>query len=324
MTVYLKENLFVTDNVFINSFINEIENVMDLELKKPIDEMNTELIDDCVCAIDFLQSTIVENTGKEIIYCAPEVIIKLFKKRRKFLIASTITCAAILILCVGTMIRILPQNVNYGFVSDGMFSGLVSVFKNEEITEKETHLSELYNDDKTTQYIMSEETSATVVGNVSESILSELRGINIDFPDNMKIEYKSIDEIDFSELMVTLLYSNGEKNEIPINQCTVDIGNPDKNGKTIINVSYEDKSTMFFVVVQTEQEKNPVTLNSIYGIFTEGYSVEYMEIIAVYSDGSEKTIPKSDCNITTQYSSDFEADMVVVEYNGCSFSFLPQ
>ena len=82
--------------------------------------------------------------------------------------------------------------------------------------------------------------------------------------------------------------------------------------------------TSIYVNVRSEKDRNPVTLNSIYGNFNCGNNTHTMRVYAVYSDGTEKEIPKGEYTVNIVYSEDFEADVAIVEYGGCSFQFIPQ
>jgi hypothetical protein len=326
--VQFKE-IVATDNMdFINKTITEIEAIMDKELDKSIEEMNVPFIDDCICAIEYLQQLCGENQCEEVGCYSADSIINRFNKHRKYFIPPAIACAILVLLCVGNIKRLVQDNVDYGIMNAGMLSGIINIFKNEAPKEETTHesiqITEISDNTETDYYITTILSPTVVTEAISQNIAPKLVGVNVVFPHNMKTEYEKIEELDFSDILLQLTYSNGDNKEIPLDVCTIDIGSPDENGKVRIDVSYEGKSTSFFVVVQSEQEKNPVILNSIYGRFTEGYSVDYMEVVAVYSDSSEKIIPKESCNILTQYSDEFGADIVVVEYGGCSFSFLPQ
>ncbi len=328
MSVQIKNAFFLPDATFINIIIAEVETVMEQELSKTVDKMNTKVIDDCVSTIEFLNQILDNHVSDEMVCCDADLIIKHFSKRRKYFVSSAIACAAIVLLCIGSVNTMSHEKVNYGFIDKRMLSGIFNVLKKEtkkeNVTEVLIETTKIFNNTETTYNVTTTLPLDMLPEKTTQKALAELTSINVILPDNMRTQYEKIEELDFSELVVELTYSDYEKKEISINECVTNIGVPDENGKVCVEVVYENKSVEFYVIVQSEQEKNPVTLNSIYGRFTEGYSVEFMEVVAVYSDSSEKIIPKESCNIVTEYSEDFGANIVTVEYNGCSFSFMPQ
>ena len=92
--------------------------------------------------------------------------------------------------------------------------------------------------------------------------------------------------------------------------------------------------SIFSYDVKVYAEKTSVILNSIYGTFPDGFSFKTesfdnmdfsgITVTAVYSDGSEKNIPISECEITVEKNfMEFENKaMVTVAYEECSFSFV--
>lgn len=149
-----------------------------------------------------------------------------------------------------------------------------------------------------------------------------------------KTEYKIGEELDLSGVQIFAVYSDGKEKQIDISECTVSVPNNfSKNaGKKTVTVNYQGKTFSYDVKVYAE--KTSVILNSIYGTFPDGFSfttdsfdnMDFSEITvtAVYSDGSEKNIPISECEITVEKNfMDLENKaMVTVAYEECSFSFI--
>ena len=135
-------------------------------------------------------------------------------------------------------------------------------------------------------------------------------------------------------MQIFAVYSDGKEKQIDISECTVSVPNNfSKNaGKKTVTVNYQGKTFSYDVKVYAE--KTSVILNSIYGTFPDGFSFKTesfdnmdfsgITVTAVYSDGSEKNIPISECEITVEKNfMDLENKaMVTVAYEECSFSFI--
>lgn len=161
--------------------------------------------------------------------------------------------------------------------------------------------------------------------------LEKIRGV---LSKKAKTEYKLGEELDLSGVQIFAVYSNGSEKQIPLDECNVTVPkNFSKDaGRYKITVSYQGKVFSYNVAVYAEKES--VILNSIYGTFPDGYNFKTesfdnldfsgMTVTAVYSDGSEKDIPLSECEITVEknFMELENKALVTVSYEERAFSFV--
>lgn len=83
------------------------------------------------------------------------------------------------------------------------------------------------------------------------------------------------------------------------------------------NANGEEESTL------NSENSEEVKIISIYGNFENGNIIEDFRVIGIYSDGSEKEIPKESCEITTGKITTDESQKIIVtvSYEGLSFNF---
>lgn len=330
-----KEN--INDDLFYSSLIGELEEIIEEEISKDIEEMNAELIDDCCIAIENLQAVQSgEDAPKYEAFLGVERIIKQHNRKLRSVYIASAACAAVAVLCAVTSVKLTNQNAQGSLKPNSFLDDIFNIYEhtvtNPETTEKE-QTTKAQKDEPTT-FINNEITTdapLTTENQVTEITppgitkpIPQIYKITAIVPPGFRTEYTEVSKIDLSQVLVRIYYSDDTVKIVSIDECEVKIGEPDKNGRTKITVTYNHISSSIYVTVKTEKEKNPVTLNSIYGTFDGGYNVESMRVYAVYSDGTEKEIPKGEYTVKKEYSEDFEAELVIVEYGGCSFQFLPQ
>lgn len=330
-----KEN--INDDLFYASLISELEEIIEEELSKNIEEMNVELIDDCCVAIENLQTAQSgEETEKYEAFLDVERIIKQHNRKLRNVYVASAACAAVAVLCAVTSVKLTNQNAQGTLKPNSFLDNVFNIYE-QTVTNPETETAEkettTITQEKTTAYenttsdsqqgTESVETDVIVTPSITKPI-PQIYKVVVLLPTGFKTEYTDKSQIDLKGTYVKVYYSDNTEKTVSIDECDVDIGTSDKNGRTKITVTYDHMYTSIYVNIKTEKEKNPVTLNSIYGTFDNGYSVEGMSVYAVYSDGSEKEIPEGKYTVKKEYSEDFEADVVIVEYGGCSFQFLPQ
>lgn len=327
----------INDDLFYSSLIAELEEIIEGELSKDIDEMNAELIDDCCVAIENLQNILSgEETKVSKAISGVENIINHHKKKLKSVFVASVACAAVAVLCAITSFKLANQNAQ-GSLKLNSFLDNNFIYE-QTVTNPETETTE------NAQTTNAEKENTTFVGNEVTTIVSQstenqlteiappvatkpiphIYKIAAIVPPGFRTEYTEISQIKLDGVAVIVYYSDNTEKTVWIDECDVKIGTPDKKGKTEITITYKYFDTSIYVNVKGEKERNPVTLNSIYGTFEGGYSVEGMSVYAVYSDGTEEQIPKGKYTVKTEYSEDFEANVVIVEYSGCSFQFLPE
>lgn len=328
----------INDDLFYSSLIAELEEIIEEELSKDIEEMNAELIDDCCIAIENIQNVIDGEKSHEYkAFYGVERIIKQHKKKLKSVYVASAACAAVAVLCAITSVKLTNQNAQGSLKPNSFLDDIFNIYEhtvtNTETTEKE-QTTKAQNEEPTT-FINNEITTSvplTTENQVTEVItppgvtkpIPDVCKIRAILPPGFKTEYTEVSKINLSQVKVKVSYSDSNEKVVSIDECDVEIGKPDKNGRTKITITYDHMYTSIYVNVRSEKDRNPVTLNSIYGNFNGGYNTHTMRVYAVYSDGTEKEIPKGEYTVNIVYSEDFEADVAIVEYGGCSFQFIPQ
>ncbi len=326
MKASLKQN-FITnenlnDNVFYNSLAEELNNIIDEELSKNYEDINAELIDDCCLALNAiyeLQNGEYENS--ENIININTIIKKYNLQKRKKLVVSA-ACAAVAVFTVGTTIFTLG-NKTVIFESELIKS---AVGKFEEIFNKNEPTTHVPTTEDTTDILTTEPIIQPTTNPITTEITREIKNITLIAPPGFNTTFTSRDQISLNNFYVSVNYTNGENGIFPISEATYEIRDTKQDGSTEIRVSYKGFTTSYYVTVIPEKVLNPVTITSIYGAFENAYTVEDMRVFAVFSDGTEKEIPKNECTITTEDFSDSEETgvIVTVEYQGCSFQFLSE
>ena len=328
----------INDDLFYSSLIAELEEIIEEELSKDIEEMNAELIDDCCIAIENIQNVIDGDKSHEYkAFYGVERIIKQHKKKLKSVYVASAACAAVAVLCAITSVKLTNQNAQGSLKPNSFLDDIFNIYEhtvtNTETTEKE-QTTKAQNEEPTT-FINNEITTSvplTTENQVTEVItppgvtkpIPDVCKIRAILPPGFKTEYTDVSKINLSQVKVKVSYSDSNEKVVSIDECDVEIGKPDKNGRTKITITYDHMYTSIYVNVRSEKDRNPITLNSIYGNFNGGYNTQTMRVYAVYSDGTEKEIPKGEYTVNIVYSEDFETDVAIVEYGGCSFQFIPQ
>lgn len=332
-----KEN--INDDLFYSSLISELEEIIEEELSKEIEEMNAELIDDCCVAIENLQNALTgEESQKYEAFLGVERITKRYNKKLRNVYVASVACAAVAVLCAITSVRLTNQNAQGSLKPNSFLDNIFNIYEHsatsnqaettgkEQSTVAQTAEPTSFVNNETTNYVpLTTENQVTEITppGVTKPV-PEIYKITAIVPPGFKTEYTEVSQIKLNGVAVRVYYSDNTEKTVSIDECDVEIGKPDKNGRTKINITYKYFDTSIYVNVKAEKVRNPVTFNSIYGTFDGGYNVESMRVYAVYSDGSEKEIPKGEYTVKREYSEDFEAELVIVEYGGCSFQFLPE
>lgn len=326
MKASLKQNFITNENlnddIFYNSLAEELNNIIDEELSKNYEDINAELIDDCCLALNEiyeLQNSEFKNSEKIINI---NTIIKKhnLQNRKKFVVSAA--CAAIAAFTVGTTIFTLG-NKTVVFESELIKS---AVGKFEEILNLREPTTQEPSTEETTTILTTEPITQQTTNPTTTEVVSEIRNITLIAPPGFYSTFTSRDEINLNNFYISVNYANGEKEVVPISAGSYEICKPQADGTTEIKVYYKGFTTSYYVTVIPEEKLNPVIVTSIYGTFANEYTVDDMSVIAVFSDGTEKWIPKSECTITTEDFTDGDETgvIVTVEYQGCSFQFLSE
>lgn len=318
----------MNDSEYYNSLIEELNAVIEEELNKPYEEINAKVIDDCCLAIQSIYELQNDEGEEKTNVININNVIKKYKlnQRRKMFVSYT--CAAMAFIAIGVAGFAVDNGEVVGNNSfKTALTRLEAFVKNKELTQQcttepiETTVPQISFSD------VSVPESNLINGNESNAEpKSDIKNISVILPPGIMTVYNSIEEINLNNAFVRVDYTNGDKKTVSIKNCTVVKGKPGVNGKTQITVSYKGYETFIYVTVLTEEEKNPNIVTSVYGAFENEYTVEDMHVFAVFSDGTEKEIAKSECVISTeQYSDEIEKGVIVtVEYQGCSFQFFSE
>lgn len=324
MKASLKQNFIMKENIndtlFYDSLIEELNNLIEEELSKSYEEVNAEMIDDCCLALDSIYT--IKN-GSSIEYKDITSIENVVKKynlqtRKKYIVSAACAAAAVFLISVSGVHQnseILAEG-NIFKSALGKFEALI---KNAEITTPQVTDTATT---ETSDEITTQQFSETTQKEVSDERV--IKNIYTLVPPGTNVVYNSVDEINLKGTFVGVDFTNGENEIINISACNVTIGEPQSDGETKITVSYKGAEAYIYVTVLPEEKLNPKTLTSIYGTFSNSYSLDDMNVFAVFSDGSEEEILKSDCKITTEefVSGDVTEILVTVEYKNCSFQFI--
>ena len=323
MKASLKQNFIINenmnDNFFYNSLAEELNNIIDEELSKNYEDINSELIDDCCLALSEIYELLNGNVeASEKIININTVIAKYNLHKRKKLAVSA-ACAAVAVLSLGTTFVAFGNKtmIVESEIVKYALGKLENVFNATAVTTTEPVTEE------TTLSTTAETTVVQTTEPLTTPITIEVKNINVYPPPGFNSSVESAEDINLKDFYIRVNYTNGEWVMVPISEGRYEIGKVQKDGTTEIRIYYQGFTTSYYVTVEPEE---PLIVTSIYGTFANEYTVEDMSVIAVYSDGTEKWIPKSECKITTEDFTDGDETgvIVTVEYQGCSFQFLSE
>lgn len=318
--------------------------VIDEELSKD-ENADCDLIDECIDALMELEDENSPEKPHLTVILSEEKFLKNIQKKSylhkdRYKKLAVICASAVILIAAGSIKTDSGQTV-----AKTITNKLAAVFNIENIDrqpekniETEPSVSEPTTEELTTEKPTEEITekpteqeNEPTVKAVNPVTLEKIYGV---LSKSAKTEYKIGEELDLSGVQIFAVYSDGKEKQIDISECTVSVPNNfSKNaGKKTVTVNYQGKTFSYDVKVYAE--KTSVTLNSIYGTFPDGFSFKTesfdnmdfsgITVTAVYSDGSEKNIPISECEITVEKNfMDLENKAIVtVAYEECSFSFI--
>lgn len=246
----------VNENNFKSMLTNELYALIDEELAKG-DEMDCELIDELVLAIESLDQAEDENKG--IIFpvifgdasgFSKRVINKVNNRNR--LMQLTAWAAVIAILCSGTN-ELLLKSENTTLVGElskmvqkvGQF--LTGTFNGTEDTDESTTSPV----DETTTLPADDETEQP------EEVT--LMGLELVVGDNFKRSYLWQEKLDLDGLHIVAVYSNGARTSVDINKCKITGFDSLKIGEQTVTVEYKGLKASFKVTVSRTEQNNEVT-----------------------------------------------------------------
>lgn len=314
--------------------------VIDEELSKD-ENADCDLIDECIDALVELEDENLPEKPHLTVLLSEEKFLKNIQKKsylhkNRYKKLAVICASAAILIAAGSVKTDSGQTV-----AKVVTNKIAAVFHIESIIEKPTEENTEADltvpetiTEKPTEEITekpTEQENVPTVKAVNPVTLEKIYGV---LSKSAKTEYKIGEELDLSGVQIFAVYSDGKEKQIDISECTVSVPNNfSKNaGKKTVTVNYQGKTFSYDVKVYAE--KTSVILNSIYGTFPDGFSFKTesfdnmdfsgITVTAVYSDGSEKNIPISECEITVEKNfMDLENKaMVTVAYEECSFSFV--
>ncbi len=327
MKASLKNNFITNENMndelFYSTLAQELEQLMEEELSKSYEDINPEIIDDCCAALTSIYE--IQNGEAE----APQNhtiinnVIKKYNLRQRKKAVMAAACAAVAMLSVGAATLAFDDDViAEGSLVRAALGKIETLFTISVPTTEATTTTEAT--EPPTTSTTEPESLAHIKPPATTQATEEIKNIAILPPPGFNSTFTSRESISLKNFYISLNYTTGRRETIPISKATYEICEAQPDGTTEIKVYYKGFSSSIFVTVLPEEELNPVVLNSIYGAFENSYRIEEMRVFAVYSDSTEKEIPVSLCSITTQEFPDGEnvETIVTVEYEGCSFQFL--
>lgn len=253
----------INQNNFKSMLTNELYALIDEELAKG-DEMDCELIDELVSAIESLEQVEDEKSGIlfPVIFSdasgfSKRVINKVNNRNR--LMQLTAWAAVIAILCSGTN-ELLIRSENTTLVTElskmvqkvGQFlTGSSNDHDEAETTTTPPHLPE-----STTNPIKN------VIehnNNKSTVIEPEIVSIGLITYGNFKTSYLWKEELSLTGLKVVAVYSDDTEKNIPASDCEISGFNSLKLGEQLITVKYKGFSAYFKVTVSRTQQNDEAT-----------------------------------------------------------------
>lgn len=330
------------DSAFQKETVDFLNRVIDAEFEKG-DGMDCDLIDACAEVLLELQAETAESVQTAFALLSDVKFRKqiekhtlLHKKRQRIFAVSA--AAALLLLTAGsvysrqttgeTLTKRIEQKIEAWFESERV-----------ETPEQPTAAEEISTvpapvPETTTEAEIEPTTVKTISAvpmQTQEILPASIYGV---FPEDLKTEYQVGEALNMRGVRVIAVELDGTEREIPLSDCqvTTERGFSRDPGRYTVTVFYKGLSFSYSVTVVAQ--KDTVMLNSIYGTFPEGFSftvtsfdnldLNGLTVTAVYSDGSEREIPLSDCEITVEpnFMELENKALVTVNYEDRTFSFI--
>lgn len=248
----------ISENNFKSMLTNELYALIDEELAKG-DEMDCELIDELVLAIESLEQAEDENKGIifPIIFgdasgFSKRVINKVNNRNR--LMQLTAWAAVIAILCSSAN-ELLLRSENTTLVNElskmvqkvGQF--LTSTFDNNSDKEETTTSPAI--DDETTTLPADDE--------IEQPEEVTLMSIELVVGDNFKRSYLWQEKLDLDGLHIVAVYSNGARTSVDVKKCKTTGFDSLKIGEQTVTVEYKGHKASFKVNVSRTEQNDEAT-----------------------------------------------------------------
>jgi len=257
----------INEDLFYSSLISELEEIVEEELSKDIEEINEGLIDDCCIAIENIQNALQGGIiEKYEAVSGVERIIKQYNRKIRSVYVALVACAAVAVLCAVTSVKLTSQNAQgslkpNSFLGDD-FNDYELTVANLETTEKEQPTK--VQEDEPTTFTNS---TTTVAPSTRENQVTEeftppstmpvphIYKLEVLIPPGGGLEYADVSQIDLNGVFVKVYYTGNIEKVVPIAECDVEIGTPDENGKTKITITYNHMYTSIYVNIRAEKGK---------------------------------------------------------------------
>ncbi len=325
----------INENNFKTMLTNELYALIDEELAKG-DEMDCELIDELVLAIESLEQN--EDEKSSVIFPVIFGDVSGFSKRvinkvnnRNRLMQLTAWAAVIAILCSGTN-ELLLRSENTTLVNElskmvqKVSQFLTSTFNNE--AEEETTTSPAIDDETTTLPADDE---------IEQPEEVTLMSIELIVGDNFKRSYLWQEKLDLDGLHIVAVYSNGARTSVDIKKCKITGFDSLKIGEQTVTVEYKGHKATFKVNVSRTEQNDEATReitnieckatgkDIIVPKGTENPALaEKVEYRYVYSDGTFSPWTScKDATLITEYDSELLDETQTLTYrapNGMEFT----
>ncbi len=325
----------INENNFKTMLTNELYALIDEELAKG-DEMDCELIDELVLAIESLEQNEYEKSGImfPVIFgdasgFSKRVINKVNNRNR--LMQLTAWAAVIAILCSGTN-ELLLRSENTTLVNElskmvqKVSQFLTSTFNND--AEEETTTSPAIDDETTTLPADDE---------IEQPEEVTLMSIELVVGDNFKRSYLWQEKLDLNGLHIVAVYSNAARTSVDVNKCRITGFDSLKIGEQTVTVEYKGHQASFKVTISRTQQNDEATrtitnieCNStgkdiVVPKGTENPAVtKNVKYRYVYSDGTFSPWTScKDATLITEYNSELLDEIQTLTYrapNGMEFT----
>lgn len=329
----------INENNFKSVLTNELYALIDEELAKG-DEMDCELIDELVLAIESLEQAEDENKG--IIFPVIFGDVSGFSKRvinkvnnRNRLMQLTAWAAVIAILCSGTN-ELLLRSENTTLVNElSKMVQKVSQFLTDTLNSNEEEATTLPSVEESTTAPSKEIIELNI--DKPTATKSEIVSIGLITYSNFKTSYLWNENLDLSGLKVVAVYSDDTEKTISVSDCEISGFNSLKLGEQLVTVKYKGFSAYFKVTVsRTEQndeasriitniECNMTDKDVIVPKGTQNPAVaKNVKYRYVYSDGTFSSWTScEDATLVSDYDSELLDEAQALTYrapNGMTFT----
>lgn len=250
------------DDLYYESLITELESFLETELSKSEAEIDEFFIDECCVAIEYLRSVQSgEETESYETVVDIEAIIKSQHRKARIIYVSSAACAAVVVLCAVVSLKFLTandQNHLRPHESQGALYGETETNgSNNDIEGSVTApFSQTTENITTLEPVSTTEQIATDIitpPGITQPIPMIYRLDVLVRPGN-SLKFKDEAEIDLSGVDVVVSYSDNSTEIVSIEECQVNIGTADEDGKVKVTVTYKYVSTDMYVTIETTEE----------------------------------------------------------------------